>query len=119
MADGGVRTYRMRTALRPLKAPSAMWLIELCPRRRVWRSPSTARLPSSRRVRLLYDRFLEGGREGGSETHTARRDGRVEDGGEGVDSNVMCDEWKELIEHRWARQRRTGASRPVEGLLAT
>lgn len=52
-------TYRTRTALRPLKAPSVMWLMELWPRRRVWRSPSTARLPSSRRVKLLYDRFLE------------------------------------------------------------
>lgn len=55
----GVVTYRIRTDLRPLKAPSVMWLMELWPRRRVWRSPSTARLPSSRRVKLLYDRFLE------------------------------------------------------------
>lgn len=53
------RTYKMRTALRPLKAPSVMWLMELWPRRRVFRSPNTARLPSSRRVKLLYDRFLE------------------------------------------------------------
>lgn len=58
-AVGGVCTYRMRTALRPLKAPSVMWLMELWPRRRLWRSPSTDKLPSSRRVKLLYDRFLE------------------------------------------------------------
>lgn len=69
----GVSTYRMRTALRPLKAPSVMWLMELWPRRRAWRSPSTARLPSSRRVKLLYDRFLE--RETESEAD------REEDGG--------------------------------------
>lgn len=52
-------THRVRTALRPRKAPSVIWLMELWPRRRVWRSPRTARLPSSRRVKLLYDRFLE------------------------------------------------------------
>lgn len=59
MAVVGGCTYRVRTALRPLKAPSVMWLMELWPRRRAWSSPSTARLPSSRRVKLLYDRFLE------------------------------------------------------------
>lgn len=57
--NNGWCTYRTRRALRPLKAPSLMWLMELRPSRSVCRSPSMARLPSSRRVKLLYDRFLD------------------------------------------------------------
>lgn len=58
-----------------------MWLMALWPRRRLCRSPSTDRLPSSKRVRLLYDRFLEvdikGEREGGGK------------------KTVLCEVWKE------------------------
>lgn len=77
VVEGGC-TYRLRRALRPLKAPSVMWLMELWPRRSVWRSPSTARLPSSRRVKLLYDRFLE--RETEHETDGEEDRGRRGDG---------------------------------------
>lgn len=74
--SGLFNTYRTRKALRPLKAPSVMWLMALWPRRRLCRSPSTDRLPSSKRVRLLYDRFLEvdikGETEGGG-----KKDGSV------------------------------------------
>ena len=101
MLLGGGCTYRLRTALRPLKAPSVMWLMELWPRRRVWRSPSTARLPSSRRVKLLYDRFLE--RETEHETDREGDRGRQGDGERGGEENrgekrenVLCEVWKEM-----------------------
>lgn len=84
VVEGGC-TYRLRRALRPLKAPSVMWLMELWPRRSVWRSPSTARLPSSRRVKLLYDRFLE--RETEHETDGEEDRGRRGDGERGGEEN--------------------------------
>lgn len=80
-------THRTRKALRPRKAPSVMWLMVLWPRRRLWSSPSTDRLPSSRRVRLLYDRFLQGGRSPW-QTWRRRREGK---------KTVVCEVWKETI----------------------
>lgn len=51
-------TYRTRRCLSPLKAPSAMWLMELWLRRSVLRLLRSARLSSSSRVRLLKDKTL-------------------------------------------------------------
>lgn len=55
-------TYKTRRLLSPLKAPSAMWLMELWLRRRTLRLLSSARLSSSSRVRLLKDSTLRKGR---------------------------------------------------------
>lgn len=97
----GVVTYRIRTDLRPLKAPSVMWLMELWPRRRVWRSPSTARLPSSRRVKLLYDRFLERKTECTEQTEQRSKADREMERKEKKNTgerkrNVLCEVWKEM-----------------------
>lgn len=76
-----------------------MWLMALWPRRRVWRSPSTDKVPSSRRVRLLYDRFLERETEAETDVCVCVRGGadgeeeRKEMGGRR--RNVLCEVWKE------------------------
>lgn len=56
------KTYKTRRFLSPLKAPSAMWLMELWLRRRMLKLLRSARLSSSSRVRLLKDRILRKGR---------------------------------------------------------
>lgn len=112
VGDGAGYTYRMRTALSPLKAPSVMWLMELWPRRRAWRSPSTARLPSSRRVKLLYDRFLEREieREADRKEDGGRhRDGERKRGGKRRGKKEKCSVWGLEGDDRLAR--RWGSSR--------
>lgn len=52
-------THRVRRFVRPLKTPSAMWLIRLSPRFSFSSKPSPTKADSLRRVSWLYDRSLE------------------------------------------------------------
>lgn len=52
-------THRVRRFVRPLKTPSAMWLIRLSPKFSFSSKPSPTKADSLRRVSWLYDRSLE------------------------------------------------------------